>query len=91
MNKGNENIGSEDLTLSAFVFAVVLCIMFGANTVAGKFVMQGFGQLTTAGVRFSISGIAIFLWCKFTGRSLYLSRKQLSQVIIAALMLSPRN
>lgn len=84
MKSKNFEIGAAPITPTAFVFAVLLCIMFGANTVAGKFIMKGFGQITTAGVRFSISGVAIFLWCNTTGRSLLLTKEQFLKVAIAA-------
>lgn len=62
-----------------------LCILFGANAVAIKISLTGLGIFTTAGIRFGISAIAIFLWALCTGRSLAITKIQFRQLIILAL------
>jgi drug/metabolite transporter (DMT)-like permease len=62
-----------------------LCILFGANAVAIKISLTGLGVFTTAGIRFGIAAIAIFLWALCTGRSLAVTKIQFRQLIILAL------
>jgi len=52
---------NQELPLLATVFTSILCIVFGANAVAIKISLSGLGAFTTAGLRFSIATLAIFL------------------------------
>lgn len=74
-----------ELPLGASLFSMFLCILFGANAVAIKISLTGLGVFTTAGIRFGIAAIAIFLWALCTGRSLALAKGQFRQLIILAL------
>ena len=73
---------NEDLTFTAGVLAVFLCILFGSNAVAIKITFSGMGVFTTAAIRFGVSAIAIFLWAKITGQNTALKKGQLHQVLI---------
>jgi drug/metabolite transporter (DMT)-like permease len=47
---------------------------------------QGLGVFTTAGIRFSIAAIVIFLWARSTGKPLGLKKGQLHQILILSLI-----
>jgi drug/metabolite transporter (DMT)-like permease len=66
------------------MFTAFICILFGANAVAIKISLLGLGVFTTAGLRFSIATIAIFLWAKFTQKSFIPNRHQRKQLLILA-------
>ncbi len=68
------------------MFIAILCITFGANAVAIKVSLTGFGVFTTAGIRFTLAFFAIFLWAVFTGRSMKLKKGQIHQVLIISVM-----
>jgi len=73
---------NEDLTFTAGVFAVFLCILFGSNAVAIKITFSGLGVFTTAAIRFGVAAVAIFLWARITGQNTALRKGQLHQVLI---------
>jgi drug/metabolite transporter (DMT)-like permease len=73
---------SRELSLSAAVLSIFLCILFGSNTVAVKITFTGLGVFTTAAIRFGVAAAAIFLWARFTGRSMALKKGQIHQVLI---------
>jgi drug/metabolite transporter (DMT)-like permease len=78
-------VTSHELPLGASIFSIFLCILFGANAVAIKISLTGLGVFTTAGVRFGIAAVAIFLWARCTGRSLAVTKNQVGQLVILAL------
>ncbi len=53
---------NRDLTLGASFYTVLLCILFGGNSVAIKFGLTGFGPFTSAGIRFSLAAATLLLW-----------------------------
>ena len=55
---------NKDLSFWAAVFTVCICMLFGANAVAIKISLEGIGVFTTAGIRFGVASITIFLWAK---------------------------
>ena len=59
---------SREPGLSAVLAMATLCALFGANSVAIKISLAGFGPFTVAGIRFAIAALAIVLWARFTGR-----------------------
>ncbi|MFH2044837.1 MAG: DMT family transporter [Pseudomonadota bacterium] len=71
-----------ELTLSAAMFAVLLCIIFGGNFVAIKVGLTGIGTFTLAALRFTIASICIALWAKVTGQSFLLKKGQLLYIVI---------
>lgn len=82
--QGHDSAGvipEQGLPLQAALLTVALCMLFGANAVAVKISLTGLGVFTTAGLRFSIASLTIFLWAYLTGRPLVLSRSQLFQLI----------
>lgn len=76
---------SHGLPLGASLFTVFLCGLFGANAVAIKISLTGLGVFTTAGVRFGIAAVVIFLWAVCTGKPLAVRKNQVHQLFILAL------
>jgi len=77
---------NQELPLLAGIFTSMLCGIFGANAVAIKISLSGLGPFTTAGLRFSIAALAIFLWAKMTRRPFSIRKGQLHQLLIVSLM-----
>lgn len=73
---------NRELPLTAAVFTVFLCFIFGSNAVAVKLAFTGLGVFTTAFIRFAITAFAIFLWARLTGRTIALKKGQTRQVLI---------
>ena len=73
---------NEELTFTAGLFTVFLCIIFGSNAVAIKITFLGLGVFTTAAIRFGVAAVAIFIWAKITGQKIALKKGQLHQVLI---------
>lgn len=85
METKNNVLSPHGLPLGASLFTIFLCGLFGANAVAIKISLTGLGVFTTAGVRFGIAAVVIFLWAVCTGRPLAVRKKQVPQLIILAL------
>jgi len=77
---------NQDLPLLAAMFTSILCIGFGANAVAIKISLSGLGAFTTAGLRFSIATLAIFLWARTTRRSFIIKKGQAHQLLIISIL-----
>ena len=73
---------NQELSFAAGMFTVFLCILFGSNAVAVKLAFTGIGVFTSASIRFTIAAITIFLWARFTGRTIGLKKGQMHQVLI---------
>ncbi len=73
---------SHGLPLGASLFSMFLCMLFGANAVAIKISLTGLGVFTTAGIRFSIAALVIFLWSLITNCPLAVTRSQLRKLAI---------
>lgn len=73
---------NQEISLAASMFIVFLCILFGSNAVAVKLAFTGIGVFTSAAIRFTIATITIFLWARFTGRTIGLKKGQIHQVLI---------
>jgi drug/metabolite transporter (DMT)-like permease len=78
----NQQPAGSELPISAMVFTIFLCVIFGSNTVAVKITFFGLGVFTTAALRFGFAATAIFLWARLTGRSIVLKKGQIHQVLI---------
>lgn len=76
---------SRDLSFSAAVFTACLCTLFGANAVAIKISLAGIGVFTTAGLRFTIASVVIFVWARITRRSFYITKRQIHQILIISI------
>jgi len=95
-SKGNDSneIGSmsgsappdKDFSFWAVVFTIFICTLFGANAVAIKISLKGLGVFTTAGIRFGIASIAIFVWARITGRSFNIKKEQISQLMVISVV-----
>ncbi len=76
---------NQEIPFLAGTFTTILCIIFGANAVAIKMSLFGFGTFTTAGLRFSLAAIAILLWATVTRRSLFIKKGQAHQLLIISI------
>ena len=74
------------LPLSASLFTIFLCILFGANAVAVKIGFTGLGVFTSAGVRFSIAALTIYFWARITGKPLKIREGQFRQLVLLGLI-----
>lgn len=74
------------MTLQAVALTVLLCILFGSNSVAIKLALEGLGPFTTAGTRFTIAVFAIFMWARFKQIPLSLTQKQWGQMVVLSLI-----
>ena len=79
-------LSNRELTLPGALFTGFLCTLFGANAVAIKYSLLGIGPFTAAGIRFSMAGMAIYLWARFTGRPFALQRGQVFQILIISIV-----
>jgi len=77
---------NKDFSFLAASFTVFICMLFGANAVAIKISLEGIGVFTTAGIRFGIASVAIFLWARITGRSFEIKKEQFFQLIVIAIV-----
>ena len=73
---------NQELSLAAAMFTVFLCMIFGSNAVAVKLAFSGMGVFTTASIRFAVAASVIFLWARFTGRTIALKKGQIHQVLV---------
>ena len=77
---------NQELSLAAAVFTIFLCVIFGSNAVAVKLAFSGMGVFTTAFIRFAVAAGVVFLWARFTGRSIALKKGQIHQVLIFSVL-----
>jgi drug/metabolite transporter (DMT)-like permease len=77
---------NKDLSFWAASFTVFICMLFGANAVAIKISLEGIGVFTTAGIRFGVASITIFLWAKITGRSFKIKKEQILQLFVISIV-----
>lgn len=61
-------------------------MLFGANAVAIKISLVGMGVFTTAGLRFAIAAVTIFLWALWKAKPLIINKKQALQLFVLALI-----
>jgi len=73
---------NQNLSFVAAIFAVSICSLFGANTVAIKLTLTGVGVFTSACLRFSIASAAIIVWALATGRPLTVKRSQVLHLLV---------
>ena len=77
---------NQELSFLAAIFTICLCFLFGANAIAIKISLSGLGVFTTAGLRFSMASVMIFLWARVTGRSFKIKSGQLRQLLIISMV-----
>lgn len=82
----NHTPQNQELPFLAAIFTVFLCALFGANAVAIKISLSGLGVFTTAGLRFSMASVAVFIWARITGRSFKIKSGQVHQLLIISMM-----
>lgn len=75
---------NQGLPFLAAIYTSLICISFGSNAVAIKMTLKGMGPFTTAGIRFGIAAIAIYLWARLTRRSIAIRKEQLIPVLITS-------
>ena len=76
------------MTLPYICLAILLCILFGSNAVAVKISFNGFGLLSTAALRFSISVLLILLWIIVSRRSFKIEKEYLKKSFVVSLIFS---
>jgi drug/metabolite transporter (DMT)-like permease len=74
------------MPLSAMVFTVFLCVLFGGNAVAIKISLSGLGPFTNVGLRFAVAAVVISLWARATGRSFRLKNGQIRHVLVISIL-----
>ena len=84
MNEATDQ--NKNLPFWAAAFTLLLCFLFGANAVAIKITLSGLGVFTTAGIRFSLASLAIFIWARATGQPFAVSRKQSPRLLVICLI-----
>ena len=77
---------NQELPLAAALYTILLCAIFGSNTVAVKITFTGLGVFTTAALRFATAAAAIYLWARLTGRTVALKKGQIKQVLIFSML-----
>jgi len=77
---------NKDFSFLAASFTVLICMLFGANAVAIKICLEGLGVFTTAGIRFGIASVGIFLWARITGRSFDIKKEQIFQLMVISVI-----
>ncbi len=82
----NQTQQIKSFSLTAAVTASMLCLLFGANSVAIKISLTGLGPFTTAGVRFSFAAVVISLWAFFTHRPFKINKNQFGRLIIVGMI-----
>lgn len=82
----DSTLQNQELSFFPAIFTVFLCALFGANAVAIKISLSGLGVFTTAGLRFSISSVAIFIWALVTGKSFNIRKGQFLKLMILTLI-----
>ena len=82
MNESSQN--NQEIPLSLAFFTGFLCILFGSNAVAIKLTLTGLGAFTTAGFRFCMASLTIYIWARITGRKIGFKKGQLHQLLITS-------
>jgi len=77
-----------EFSSSITIIIILLCIIFGANPVAVKISLAGFGPFTNAAIRFAVAAVIIFIWAKMTHRSFRLEKHLWEATIIVGLILT---
>jgi drug/metabolite transporter (DMT)-like permease len=65
---------SQELSLGAGLYTVLLCMIFGSNAVAAKMAFSGVGVFTSAALRFAIAAAGLFIWIRATGQTIGASK-----------------
>ena len=84
--ENNQFSKSRDPKLPAMLAMATICALFGANSVAIKISLAGFGPFTVAGIRFAIASAAIALWAWATGRPFRVRKRQWLHLLILSLI-----
>lgn len=73
-------------SFSAALLAGFLSIAFGANAVAIKMSLAGFGPFTNAGLRFALASATLYLFARLTRRPLRLEPRQGKNLLFLTLL-----
>jgi drug/metabolite transporter (DMT)-like permease len=82
----NQPAAGEGLSPAASLYTAFICMLFGANAVAIKISLVGLGVFTTAGLRFCVASIAVWLWARYTGKPLGISSAKMRQLVPVGLL-----
>lgn len=72
----------KELPLSAALFTIFLCTLFGANAVAIKITFTGIGVFTSIGLRFTIAALCLLTWAWWKKKPLRIKREQVRQLLL---------
>jgi len=75
-----------DFGLWGGVRIALLCVLFGANTVAVKITFLGFGVLASAALRFTLAASVIAIWALIARRSFRLQPGQWRQLLVFSVL-----
>jgi drug/metabolite transporter (DMT)-like permease len=76
----------QGLPFFAAIYTSLICISFGSNAVAIKMTLKGMGPFTTAGIRFGIAAVVIYIWARLTRRNIAIRKEQLIPVLITSVL-----
>ncbi len=82
MQVKNRIINNSEMTVSAAFQTILICLLFGGNAVAIKLSLTGLGPFTSAGIRFAIAAVIIFLWAKLKKIPLMPTSAQVRQCMV---------
>lgn len=73
-NPGEDTLSNIEMPWRSSLYTAFLCLLFGANAVAIKISLKGFGAFTTAGLRFSIAAAMLLLWVAIKKQDLKINK-----------------
>jgi drug/metabolite transporter (DMT)-like permease len=82
----DQKFKNDNVSFLSGIFAVLLCTIFGANSIAIKISLSSMGVFTTAGARCAIASAAILVWAKITKTPLNLKKGQIFHLLIISLI-----
>jgi drug/metabolite transporter (DMT)-like permease len=78
----------EGLSLFSSAAAAALCVLWGANAVAIKYVLTGIGPFTSAALRFGLSALLLGAWIRLSGQKLSPPAGQMGPLLVNSLLFS---
>lgn len=78
--------GNQQITPVAALGPILLCIIFGANSVAIKISLAGVGAFTMAGLRFALAAAIIAIWARMNGHRFAVGRSEIGPLMIVSLL-----
>jgi drug/metabolite transporter (DMT)-like permease len=79
-------VSNKKFTVTASLFTIFICIIFGTNTVAIKVALSGFDVFASIVIRFFFASLTILLWAKLTKKTFSIKKGNLKKLIIISLL-----